>query len=292
MSTLTTQQEKRRQAAERRRERRRMPRRREVGGVLAQKEDGKTLDKAALEIQTVTSEAEVDARVFAATIAPQFAALVAEYNRHDMSPEDRARYLSPERQAERAAEARDSPPDRVAWHELAALAEQDGLQAALAVWLRVQEYAFDELESGVRSANATGHTTPLERARYTAVRDTFIDQWQPEGGIDMAMIEMLAQSFSLYLYWTQISHSRAIGLCTNLEDTRRREGEGKWKMPYQMTRDSIDEAHVMAERYNRIFLRTLRQLRDLRRYASPVIVNNGGQVNLANQQVNMSGAKT
>lgn len=294
MSTLTEHQEKRRRAGERRRERRKMPRRREIGGVLAQKEEGEARETATLEIEKVTSEAEVDARVFAATLAPQFAALVAEYNRHDMSPEDRARYLSPERQARRAAEARDSPPDRLAWHELAALAEEDGLQAALAVWLRVQEYAFDELESGVRSAEATGHTTPLERARYTAVRDTFIDQWQPEGGIDMAMIEMLAQSFSLYLYWTQISHSRAIGLCTNLEAVAKKEGRKHWQAPYQMVRDSIDEAHVMAERYNRIFLRTLRQLRDFRRYAQPpappsVILNNGGQVNVASQQVNMKG---
>ena len=178
------------------------------------------------------------------------------------------------------------------WHELSALAERDGLQAALVVWLKVQTYAFDELDSGIRSADMTGHTTPLERARYIAVWDTFIDQWQPEGGLDMAMIEMLAQSFSLYLYWTQISHSRAIGLCTNLEEVAKKAGRKHWQAPYQMMRDSIDEAHVMAERYNRIFLRTLRQLRDFRRYnkplAPPVIVNQGGKVNVANQQMNVN----
>jgi hypothetical protein len=39
-----------------------------------------------------------------------------------------------------------------------------------------------------------------------------------------------------------------------------------------------------------MFLRTLRQMRDLRRYTPPVIVNNGGQVNVAangGQQVNV-----
>jgi hypothetical protein len=38
-------------------------------------------------------------------------------------------------------------------------------------------------------------------------------------------------------------------------------------------------------------MRTLRQMRDLRRYAPPVIVNNGGQVNVAangGQQVNVA----
>jgi uncharacterized protein YggE len=52
--------------------------------------------------------------------------------------------------------------------------------------------------------------------------------------------------------------------------------------------DAIDQAHRLADGYNRQFLRVLRQLRDLRRYAPPVIVNNGGQVNVANQQVNVA----
>ena len=43
----------------------------------------------------------------------------------------------------------------------------------------------------------------------------------------------------------------------------------------------------MADRFNRLFLRTLRALRDLRRYAPPVIVQNAGQVNVGAQQVNV-----
>jgi hypothetical protein len=49
----------------------------------------------------------------------------------------------------------------------------------------------------------------------------------------------------------------------------------------------------VADRFNRIFMRTLRQLRDLRRY-SPVTINNPNQVNIANdggQQVNVSSSK-
>ncbi|MDX2031597.1 MAG: hypothetical protein SF339_13055 [Blastocatellia bacterium] len=37
----------------------------------------------------------------------------------------------------------------------------------------------------------------------------------------------------------------------------------------------------MADRFNRLFLRTLRQLRDLRRYSAPITINNPGQVNIA-----------
>ena len=67
--------------------------------------------------------------------------------------------------------------------------------------------------------------------------------------------------------------------------------ERGWRPPRIEAADAIDKAHRLADGYNRQFLRVLRQLRDLRRYAPPVIVNNGGQVNVAangGQQVNVS----
>ena len=42
----------------------------------------------------------------------------------------------------------------------------------------------------------------------------------------------------------------------------------------------------MVDRFNRIFLRTLRALRDLRRYSPSVTIQNAGQVNIAQQQTN------
>jgi hypothetical protein len=50
----------------------------------------------------------------------------------------------------------------------------------------------------------------------------------------------------------------------------------------------VDQAHRLADGYNRQFLRVLRQLRDLRRYA-PVVIQNAQQVNVGNQQLNVSG---
>jgi hypothetical protein len=44
----------------------------------------------------------------------------------------------------------------------------------------------------------------------------------------------------------------------------------------------------MMDRYNRIFLRTLRALCDMRRHSKPVIIQNGGQMNVAQQQVNLN----
>ena len=66
--------------------------------------------------------------------------------------------------------------------------------------------------------------------------------------------------------------------------------EGYWFPPYVSEQQAIEHAVQMADRFNRIFMRTLRQLRDLRRY-SPVTINNPNQVNIATdggQQVNVS----
>ncbi len=45
----------------------------------------------------------------------------------------------------------------------------------------------------------------------------------------------------------------------------------------------------MIDRFNRLYLRTLRALWDLRRYASAVTIQNAGQVNIGQQQVNVAG---
>ena len=44
----------------------------------------------------------------------------------------------------------------------------------------------------------------------------------------------------------------------------------------------------MVERFHRMYLRSFRALRDLRRYAPSVVVQNAGQVNVGGQQVNVS----
>jgi hypothetical protein len=48
----------------------------------------------------------------------------------------------------------------------------------------------------------------------------------------------------------------------------------KWRLPYLSAADSIERAINMADKFNRLFMRTLRQMRDLRRYNVPVIINN------------------
>jgi hypothetical protein len=101
------------------------------------------------------------------------------------------------------------------------------------------------------------------------------------------MIEMLTVSYSLQMYWSTLAHERAISTHDRQRDQVQRYELNGWKSPYQSEADAVDQAHRLADGYNRQFLRVLRQLRDLRRYA-PVVIQNAQQVNVGNQQVNVS----
>lgn len=148
--------------------------------------------------------------------------------------------------------------------------------------------ADDELESGKRGARVAGENSdPYALARYLAIRDSFADQWKPQGGIESAMVEMLAIAYSLQMYWSEIAHERATRSYDAQREALKRYEGGGWKSPYQSEADAVDQAHRLADGYNRQLLRVLRQLRDLRRYA-PVVIQNAQQVNVGNQQVNVS----
>lgn len=179
------------------------------------------------------------------------------------------------------------PPEKVDWGHLAAIAEVD-VNDSLALWVRLREAADDELESGRRAAVIVGSKRePYALAQFLAIRDSFADQWQPNGGIESAMIDMMTIAFSLQMYWSEIAHQRSIEIHNNQEKELNRQENKGWKSPYQHEAGAIDQAYKLADSYNRQFLRVLRQLRDLRRYAPVIIQNNGGQVNIGEQQVNV-----
>src|SRR5215213_2737000 len=176
----------------------------------------------------------------------------------------------------------------VSWAHVSAVGEVN-IEDALKLWSRVREAANDELESGKRGARVAGENgEPYALAQYLAIRDSFADQWQPRGGIESAMIEMLAVSYSLQMYWSTVAHDRAMRVHDAQCDQVKRFESSGWKSPYQSEADAVDQAHRLADGYNRQFLRVLRQLRDLRRYA-PVVIQNAQQVNVGNQQLNVSG---
>ena len=58
------------------------------------------------------------------------------------------------------------------------------------------------------------------------------------------------------------------------------EERGRWAPPTVDAAAAIDQAAAMVDRFNRLFMRTLRSLRDLRRYSASVVVQNVGQLNV------------
>lgn len=215
---------------------------------------------------------------------------MARYYQKEMglSPADaEAKARTPE--ADEFERVSTSPSDRVTWWDLSLLAEQKE-ENAVVIWEAIKEAARNELSSGHRAAEAVEwhvHSSPFYRAQFLAIRQAFIDEWQPRGGLELVLIDTMAQCYRSYLSWlcTHTMHSE-----TEVERERNQcERNGSRKARSEPAMMRIEQSFQMAERFNRIFLRTLRQLRDLRRYSAPVTINNPQQVNIAaegGQQVN------
>ncbi len=182
------------------------------------------------------------------------------------------------------------PPDQLSWWSLSSLVEHDP-DKGYAAWERVKQEARKELESGHRAARALEWDgSPWERARFLALRETFRAEWQPRGGIEATLVDTLAQAHSTYLFWLERLHIQAASE-GKVEDAKLKK-EGYWQPPRLGTSEALEQSAAMAERFNRLFLRTLRALRDLRRYTGPVIVQQAGQVNVGAQQVNLAASSS
>jgi hypothetical protein len=183
--------------------------------------------------------------------------------------------------------ALDEPPQRVSWVALSTLAEHDPA-AALAAWERVKLAARDDLASGHRAAAVLEWDgRPWERARFLAIRDGFRDEWRLRGGLEDGLIDMMTQAYSAYLAWTNVLQLQATA------EAKRQQADvqqhGRWEPPRLETAASLEQAAAMVERFQRMFLRALRALRDLRRYTPSVVVRNAEQVNVGGQQLNIAG---
>ena len=105
---------------------------------------------------------------------------------------------------------------------------------------------------------------------------------------------MLAQTYVAWQYWLSRSFSVANNEATVSEQTARTrkpyDDAGQWQPMRLSYAEQLERATQMADRFQRMYMRTLRQMRDLRRYASPVVIQNARQVNVATdggQQMNV-----
>jgi hypothetical protein len=179
---------------------------------------------------------------------------------------------------------------QLTWHQLAHLTEQDP-QAAYERWSEIMHQARQELDSGQRAAAAAQlFDNPWEHAQFLAIRQSLAAEWQPTHGPEDRLIDMMAHAFEGWLFWmkrsTTQSNLQAVSESHSIAEL------GKWRPPTIGEAAALEQSMAMAERFNRIFLRTLRALRDLRRYAPSVTIQSAGQVNIGAQQVNAAKVMT
>lgn len=173
-------------------------------------------------------------------------------------------------------------------------------------WEQIKKEGRKEFESGHLAANISFPVGYMKQvwniARFQGLRESFIADWQPKGGIEISLIDMLAQSYFQWQYWLEQTvkrsetkeremHPQYAEWMQEREEMYRNDGwtDGYWFRPFVSEQQALEHAMQMVDRWNRMYMRTLRQLRDLRRY-SPVTINNPNQVNIASdggKQVNV-----
>lgn len=198
------------------------------------------------------------------------------------------------------------PSNRISFENLSAL---HGNSAAMAenLWEMMKREARREFESGHRAAAAFEPVDYMknawDRASYLGLRESFCEEWQPKGGIELSMIDVIVQAFQELQFWTTESVLRSrtrprqedyeTRNQKKLENEQKRQQLEKeyWDIELVSEQEAIEHAARMADRCQRMYFRALRSLRDWRRYTPQVTINNAKQVNIATdggQQINMS----
>jgi hypothetical protein len=149
------------------------------------------------------------------------------------------------------------------------------------------EAACAERASGHRAARALASMRRPLKTQFSALRASFRQQWQPQGGIDDTLIDALSLAHTNSLAWSARLH--VLSTTEAKQEVRGRTRSGKWSPPRAEAAAWIEQAAQMAERFHRLFLRSLRALQDYRRGPAPrVAIGTAGQVNIGSEQVNVT----
>jgi hypothetical protein len=222
-------------------------------------------------------------REVAGELAAAFGRMVGYYREHYK--------LTPEEACARAAEAPDHyiervltcPAEEVSWHDLDALEGRDPARA-LERWEEVKRAARGELRSGFRAARALEgcESHCRHRARFLAVRAELSEAWRPRNAAEQHLVDQMAQCQELIWRWQE-----TLTAYTELSfrGWPRPAGEGP---PRLSDAEAFERAAAMVERFHRMYLRSLQALQELRRRPA-LVVRSAGQINIAQQQVNVAG---
>jgi hypothetical protein len=183
-------------------------------------------------------------------------------------------------------DALSGPPDQVTWFQLHGLAEHDP-EKALRRWEEVKQAARDEIRSGHRAARTLEafDGSCWERAQFLALRAELSQAWRPRDPLEQQLIDQLAQFRVLMERWQQ-TLTAYTALAAQGWKPSRRGGHG-CELPRVSDVEAIDRAAALVERFHRLSLRTLKALQDQRRLRSRGAARRAGQVNVAQNQINI-----
>jgi hypothetical protein len=225
---------------------------------------------------------ESEARSLAYELAKARNELIQHYRRQcKLGPREAVARVD-EADCRATAEAVLSSPLRdTTWAGLEYIAAVDP-ELAVRRWEEVKEAAREELAGGHRAAACleSADSACWKRAQFLALRESLAGQWRPAIGVEWSLIDVMVQALTLQMHWTQ--------RLVELDALESSEEDGTLKPPRLNMADAIEQAAGMADRFHRMFIRALRQLRDLRRYT--VVIQAVDQVNIGQNQLNVAGA--
>lgn len=234
------------------------------------------------DIQTLPADSHVEIQALADELAKAYRKMVAFYIREcGLSRKEAIERTDNGRQnPDWIEQILEMPAQQISWNDMMDLREHDEAKG-LTKWEEIKRLAQEYYETGQFSASTLDDTSPWQRAKYLGIRAGLAEGWQPCNGIEESLIDQMA----LCLFRIQEWHSALSRWMGFAEFIREQD-----KLPRVTTHEAVSQSAEMIDRFNRMFLRTLRSLRDLRRYHAPVIVQNAGQVNVGAQQVNVAPA--
>ena len=243
------------------------------------------------ELTTDEQHAIAEANFLARQLYLKFYELVEYYKTYEkLSTTDALAKAEAKPHEDYLALLRTKPLEQFSWFNINAIPENTDL--SIAIWQDIKDAAREDVTSGHYAFSQVLQKSPYEHAIYLAVRDAFGEQWKPQNAGEQLLVDQLAQMYCEYLYWLHRLEIRT-NIDREVEDGNVKR-KGKWKPAYEYgtTPEWIETTSNMIERFHRLFLRTLRALRDLRRWNVNVNINNNGQVNIGQQQVNAAQVET
>jgi hypothetical protein len=201
--------------------------------------------------------------------------------KHDFGPANR-------KVAERALE---EPSECLSWHSFSTVRDTFGNEAEQGLWDRVWDEQAIDLATGQHAAMVVQENpSPADRTRFMVIRNNLADEWKPRPGSETMMVDMMAQAWQMYETWLQRHVYQITYQCGHLTPGDKERAQYKeWFPPRLSESEAIELSVTMATRFQNQFLRLVRALRDLRRMMPSLVIQNAGQVNVGQQQVNVAG---